>query len=158
MGKATGTKPTGKRAELVLTPDERAGLAKLARGSNRSAADRARVVLRLADGATSAQAAETLGLHPVAVRRIKARFLAERLAGLGARPRTGRPPDKQTAVQKWAAGNATRGRLEATVGGILSARDIAGLVAQESGLVVSVATVRAALKKGAIATDAFAIP
>lgn len=152
MGNVTGSKPSGKSAALVLTPNERAGLEKLIRGNSRSAADRARVVLRLADGATSGQVAEALGLHPAAVRRIKARFLAGRLGGLGTRAHTGRPPEKRQVVQEWAAGNVTRGRLEGKDGGVLSARDIARLVSASAGVSVSVASVRAALKKGAIVT------
>ena len=48
-------KPTGKRAELVVSPEEHAGLERLSKSSNRAEADRARTILKLAGGADSRQ-------------------------------------------------------------------------------------------------------
>jgi hypothetical protein len=145
-------KPTGKRAELVVSPEERAGLERLSKSSNRAEADRARTILKLAGGADSRQVADALGLHPAAVRRIKRRFLAHRLADLPARRHTGRLPRKRAAVLDWVARHESRGRLEGRETGILSAGQIARLVSEQTALPVSAATVRLALRKGGIAT------
>jgi transposase len=148
-------KPTGKRAELVVSPEEFAGLERLSKSRDRAEADRARTILKLVGGADSRQVAAALGLHPAAVRRIKRRFLAQRLAGLPARRHTGRLPHKRAAVLDWVARHESRGRLDRLEGsetGILSASRIAHLVSEQTAFTVSAATVRLALRKGGIAT------
>ena len=153
MNEPIGPSASGKRVPLSLNDQERAELTKISKSRERSAADRARVVLALWEGATSGEVAARLGLHPVAVRRIKRRFLAHGLAGLATRPQPGRPAKKQAVILATVARHAQCGRLQDSQHGVLSAADIARLVFEHSQVRVSIGTVRAALKKGGIATE-----
>jgi len=85
---------TGRpKASLVLTPDERRELESLAHRS-RSAptlARRARIVLGCADGRDNGTVARRLRLSPTTVCKWRARFVADRVAGLFDEPRVGAP-------------------------------------------------------------------
>jgi transposase len=85
---------TGRpKAALVLTPDERRELESLAHRS-RSAptiARRARIVLACAEGRDNKIVARRLRMSPVTVCKWRARFVADRVAGLFDAPRVGAP-------------------------------------------------------------------
>ena len=78
---------------IVLTPEERAGLETLAR-TGRGRADlarRARIVLRLAAGASYAEIVHGLGESTRSIAKWKQRFLEARIAGLDGRYRKNMP-------------------------------------------------------------------
>jgi transposase len=85
---------TGRpKASLVLTPAERTELESLAHRS-RSApalARRARLVLACAEGRDNTTVARRLRLSPTTVCKWRARFVADRVAGLFDEPRPGTP-------------------------------------------------------------------
>jgi transposase len=85
---------TGRpKASLVLTPDERRELESLAHRS-RSAptlARRARILLACAGGRDNGTVARRLRLSPTTVCKWRARFVADRVAGLFDEPRVGAP-------------------------------------------------------------------
>src|SRR6266446_3989080 len=85
---------TGRpKASLVLTTDERRELESLAHRS-RSApaiARRARIVLACAEGRENKTVARRLRMSPVTVCKWRARFVADRVAGLFDEPRVGAP-------------------------------------------------------------------
>jgi transposase len=85
---------TGRpKAALVLTTDERRELESLAHRS-RSAptvARRARIVLACAEGRENKTVARRLRMSPVTVCKWRARFVADRVAGLFDEPRVGAP-------------------------------------------------------------------
>lgn len=85
---------TGRpKASLLLTPDERTELESLAHRS-RSApalARRARLVLACAEGRDNTTVARRLRLSPTTVCKWRARFIADRVAGLFDEPRPGTP-------------------------------------------------------------------
>ncbi len=85
---------TGRpKAALVLTTDERRELESLAHRS-RSAptlARRARIVLACAEGRDNKTVARRLRMSPVTVCKWRARFVADRVAGLFDEPRVGAP-------------------------------------------------------------------
>jgi transposase len=85
---------TGRpKAALMLTSDERRELESLAHRS-RSApalARRARIVLTCADERDNKTVARRLRLSPTTVCKWRARFVAERVAGLFDEPRVGAP-------------------------------------------------------------------
>ena len=85
---------TGRpKAALVLTTDERRELESLAHRS-RSApavARRARIVLACAEGRENKTVARRLRMSPVTVCKWRARFVADRVAGLFDEPRVGTP-------------------------------------------------------------------
>lgn len=85
---------TEPRDRINLSPGERRGLAQLAARSGRSARPRRRAyaILLLSIGLTGVEIARRTGYTGVHVSRLKARFLAGRLAGLADRPKSGRPP------------------------------------------------------------------
>ncbi|MFE7216742.1 IS630 family transposase [Streptomyces sp. NPDC001698] len=86
---------TGRRkAELVLSDDELAQLTRWARRAKTAQflAQRARIVLRCAEGGTNKQVAAELGVSEQSVNRWRARFVKRRLEGLVDEPRPGRPP------------------------------------------------------------------
>ena len=81
------------KASLVLTPDERRELESLAHRS-RSAptlARRARIVLACAEGRDNNTVARRLRVSPTTVCKWRARFVADRVAGLFDEPRVGAP-------------------------------------------------------------------
>lgn len=78
---------------LVLAPDERTELERLARATRARAglSRRARAVALMADGLAGVEIARRTGYTPVQISRLRRRFAAERVAGLQDRPRPGRP-------------------------------------------------------------------
>src|SRR5438876_1209115 len=78
---------------IVLAPDERPELGRLARASGARAglSRRARAVALMADGLAGVEIAGRTGYTPVQISRLRRRFAAERVAGLQDRPRPGRP-------------------------------------------------------------------
>jgi len=81
------------KAVLVVTPEERQELESLAHRS-RSApalARRARLVLACADGHDNTRVARRLRMSPTTVCKWRARFVADRVAGLFDEPRPGAP-------------------------------------------------------------------
>jgi transposase len=85
---------TGRpKAALVLTPEERRELDSLAHRSRSapSLARRARIVLACADERDNKTVARRLRLSPTTVCKWRARFVAERVAGLFDEPRVGAP-------------------------------------------------------------------
>ncbi len=78
---------------ITLTGDERDWLERAARRwkVSHALAERARIILKIADGQTGIDVANTVGVTNSTVSRWRARFLEFRLAGLGDAPRAGRP-------------------------------------------------------------------
>ncbi|MFI8194899.1 IS630 family transposase [Streptomyces sp. NPDC085946] len=93
-GLADEPRPGRRKAELVLSDDERAQLTRLARRAKTAQflALRARIVLGCAEGRTNKQVAAECGVSEQSVNRWRARFIAKRLDGLQDEPRPGRPP------------------------------------------------------------------
>ena len=80
--------------QLIVSPSERAVLDRLvrARTSEQRLAQRARIVIRAADGVANKRIAAELGVHLMTVLLWRRRFEADRLAGLRDAPRPGRTP------------------------------------------------------------------
>src|ERR1035438_6647208 len=79
-------------APLVLTDDDRTGLARLSQGGSARLAERARIVLACAEaGSGNAGVAAGLGLTTDTVRKWRTRFADAGLDGLADHDRPGRP-------------------------------------------------------------------
>jgi transposase len=80
---------------VVVAASDREILERLVRASTTPAglSRRARAVLLMADGLAGTVIAERTGYTPVQISRVRARFAAEGVLGLGERPRSGRPPE-----------------------------------------------------------------
>src|SRR3954465_7635935 len=94
-------------ADIVLTGDERSALETLAR-TGRGRADlarRARIVLRLAAGASYAEIVHGLGERTRSIAKWKGRFLEARIAGLDGRYRKNTPtvltPALEARILAW---------------------------------------------------------
>src|SRR5581483_332223 len=74
--------PGPSAVPIVLSEDERAELARRARGPGRWRADRARIILACAEGMSNAGAAAALGVAVKSVSRWRRQFAGQRLAGL----------------------------------------------------------------------------
>ncbi|MQT02792.1 IS630 family transposase [Streptomyces jumonjinensis] len=93
-GLADAPRPGRRKADLVLTEEERSQLTRWAKRAKTAQflALRAKIVLRCAEGGTNQQVAGELGIAAGTVNRWRARFIAGRLDGLADKPRVGRPP------------------------------------------------------------------
>ncbi|MGW0778944.1 IS630 family transposase [Streptomyces sp. NPDC002835] len=87
-------RPGRRKPELVLSEAERAELTRWARRATTAQflAQRARIVLRCAEGGTNKEIAAELGVSQGTVNRWRSRFIRLRLDGLTDEPRPGRPP------------------------------------------------------------------
>jgi transposase len=87
---------------IVLTVEERNELQRRvrARTSSQQAAQRARIVLRAAEGARNIDIAAELGIARHTVQQWRDRFAAARLAGLEDRPH--RPPPREYGAERQA--------------------------------------------------------
>jgi transposase len=82
-----------KAAAVVLSTEERAVLESWARSgkTERRMAERARIVLRLADGQRGVSVAREMKTRPARVCKWRRRFAVDRLKGLSDAPRSGKP-------------------------------------------------------------------
>jgi transposase len=91
--RTTGRRRGPKLPPLALTDEERATLERWARRakSSQALAERCRIVLACAEGASNLEVAQRLGVSRPTVTKWRARFLARRLEGLADEPRPGAP-------------------------------------------------------------------
>lgn len=80
---------------IVVAPADREILESVVRASTSAAglSRRARAVLFMADGLAGTEIAQRTGYTPVQISRLRARYAAEGVLGLGERPRSGRPAE-----------------------------------------------------------------
>jgi transposase len=83
--------PGPSAVQIALSEHERAELLRRASGSDRRAAERARIVLACADGMSNAGAAQAVDVALKTVRKWRGKFAAEGLAGLEDEGPIGRP-------------------------------------------------------------------
>ena len=132
---------------ITLTPAERADLDRRLRAGTtpHQVHDRLRMIAAVADGATVPQAARTLGHHPQTVRKFVKRFLAEGVAGLDDRPRSGRPARLTEAdllaVEERLDADAASGARTWTVG------QVAGWLTETRGVTVTPAHLGEVLRR-----------
>ena len=86
------------KSPLAVTAEEREGLERLARSSDREEADRARGILLSLSGWTSAEIGEALLVREDTVRGWRSAFMREGLAGITRHPAPGRSPVKAEAA------------------------------------------------------------
>ena len=81
--------------EITITTGARETLERLVRAATTAAglSRRARAVLLMGEGVAGSEIATRVGLTPVQISRIRARFAAEGVAGLADRARSGRPAE-----------------------------------------------------------------
>jgi transposase len=91
--RTTGRRRGPKLPPLVLTDDERATLERWARRakSSQALAERCRIVLACAEGASNIEVATRLGVSRPTVTKWRSRFVARRLEGMADEPRPGAP-------------------------------------------------------------------
>jgi len=132
---------------VALTPAEREDFARRLRAGTtpHDVHARLRMVAAVADGATVPQAARALGHHPQTVRKFVKRFLAEGVAGLDDRPRSGRPARLTEAdllaVEERLDADAASGARTWTVG------QAAGWLAEARGVTVTPAHLGEVLRR-----------
>lgn len=136
----------------MLTPEEREFLKELANADQRMVSRRALVLLALDQGQSSVLVAQQQKLHPAAVRRIKQRFLSQRLELLQVKKRPGRSPDKRQTVERFLASFEQRKENCPCEQGGLSAAAIRQELQNEQHVTVCINTVRSALKQREQAT------
>jgi hypothetical protein len=73
--------PGTSAVPIVLSEDERAELARRARGPGQWRADRARIILACAEGMSNAAAAQALGVAVKSVSKWRRQFAAQRATG-----------------------------------------------------------------------------
>ena len=83
--------PGPSAVQIALSEHERAELLRRAAGSDRRAAERARIILACADGMSNAGAAQAVDVALKTVRKWRGKFAAEGLAGLEDEGPIGRP-------------------------------------------------------------------
>lgn len=92
---------------ILLTIEEREELERVVRAATSTQRDarRARIILRVAEGASLSRVAREVGVQRCVVRQWAARFLRKRLRGLVDLPRSGRPP-RFSPLRRHAPGEA----------------------------------------------------